>query len=261
MTESMSPRLPMMLRVAHWELLTVSVLLVGIFMLRQTGNLPGLAIRILDVVFVAAVLGLTMHAARVESRTRVGYGVVAVVSIVVAVVGVATASITTQRIASGLSAYVLAAAFFFIVRLVLRQERVTGDTLFGALAAYLAAAVLFAMIYTLIARTSPGAFEPPQPVLDGQSDLYYFSFVTITSLGYGDVSPTSDLTRILAPLEAVLGAILLAALVGRIVGLLVAQTSETETQSRLDKLTRAVERLEPNRTDLDRDDRSDQSSP
>ena len=109
MAASASQRLPMMLRVAHWELLIVSALLVGIFALRQTGNLPGVAIRILDVVFVATTLGLTMHAARVDSRTRVGWGVVAMVSIVIPVAGVATESIATQRIASGLSAYVLVA--------------------------------------------------------------------------------------------------------------------------------------------------------
>ena len=88
-----------------------------------------------------------------------------------------------------------------------------------------------------------GAFEPPQPVIDGQSNLYYFSFVTVTSLGYGDISPASDLTRILAPVEAIIGAIIVAALVGRIVGLLVAQTSENDTNTRLDALAEAVDRL------------------
>lgn len=255
--QSPHPRLPMMLRVAHWELLVVSVLLVGIFALRQTGNLPGRTIRILDVLFVATTLGLAMHAARVAGRTRILHVAVALASIAIAVVGVVATSVPTQRIASGISAYVLAAAFFFILRLVLREEHVTGDTLFGALAAYLAAAVLFAMVYTVIARADPAAFEPPQPVIDGQSDLYYFSFVTITTLGYGDVAPASNLTSILAPIEAVLGAVLLAALVGRIVGLLVAQASESETHTRLDALTRAVERLEPDsqgsRTDCGRE--------
>ena len=239
------PRLPMMLWVAHWELLIVSVVLVAIFASRQTGALPGQTIRIIDVVFVAAALVLAMHAARVTGRTRRrsrdrrrdldrrrgrrGDGWL----------GASPGSRQRDQCLRARRGVLL------VLRLVLREERVTGDTLFGALAAYLAAAVLFAMVYTVIARSSPGAFEPPQPVIDGQSDLYYFSFVTITTLGYGDVAPASDLTSILAPIEAVLGAILLAALVGRIVGLLVAQTSESDTQARLDALTRAVERLEP----------------
>jgi hypothetical protein len=56
--------------------------------------------------------------------------------------------------------------------------------------------------------------------------MYCFSFVTLTSLGYGDITPTSDAARILATLESVNGLVLLAALVGRIVGLLVAQETE-----------------------------------
>ena len=124
---------------------------------------------------------------------------------------------------------------------VLREQHVTGDTVFGALAAYLAVAVMFAMVYTLIARGDPAAFEPPQPVVNGQTDLYYFSFVTVTSLGYGDIGPASDLTRILAPIEAVVGAILIAALVGRIVGLLVAQTADAANTQRLEAILAAIE--------------------
>ena len=86
---------------------------------------------------------------------------------------------------------------------------------------------LFGMVFTSIARNSPEAFAPPQSVVDGETTMYYFSFVTLTSLGYGDIAPASDAPRILATLESIIGAILLAALVGRIVGLLVAQETDT----------------------------------
>ena len=249
--ETTSHRVPLMLRVSHWEMLTVCVMLLGVFALRQTGNLPGQTIRLLDIVLVAATLAVTMYAANVGHRTWIVNGAIAVASVVVAVIGVATSSVTLQRIAGGMSAYVVAVALFFILSIVLRQQHVSGDTLFGAFAAYLAVAVVFAIVYTVIARTDPGAFEPPQRVVDGQTDLYYFSFVTVTSLGYGDISPASDLTRVLAPIEAVMGAILIAALVGRIVGLLVAQTTSGATERQLDALTRAVERLDPDRSDPD----------
>ncbi|MGI9643034.1 MAG: potassium channel family protein, partial [Acidimicrobiia bacterium] len=110
---------------------------------------------------------------------------------------------------------------------------------------------IFAVVYTVVARTNPDAFAPPQPVVDGQTDLYYFSFVTVSSLGYGDISPTSDLTRVLAPIEAIIGAILIAALVGRIVGVLAGQATASETQRQLESLTRAVERLDPGRPQSD----------
>lgn len=238
-------RAPLMLQVSRWDLLIVSLLLIVIFALRQTGNLPGQTIRILDVTLVAVILGLVLHAARPSRRTMVAHGVIATASVLVAIVGIATSSIPIQRVAAGISSYALAAAAFLVFRLVLAQRRVTGDTLFGALAGYLALGVMFAGVFTVIARGDPAAFDPPQPVIDGQSDLYYFSFVTLTSLGYGDISPSANLTRILTPIEAVLGVVILAALVGRIVGLLVAQTTDSDTQARLDELTRAVECLKP----------------
>lgn len=67
--ETTSHRLPLMLRVSHWEMLTVCVMLLGIFALRQTGNLPGQTIRLLDIVLVAATLAVTMYAAGVGNRT------------------------------------------------------------------------------------------------------------------------------------------------------------------------------------------------
>ena len=234
---------PQMLHVTHWELLIVSLMLVAIYAIRQGGDLPGASIRIVDVVLVIGVLVLAMHASVAGRRTRLIHGVLAGVAIVLMVVGVAASSVAVQRIASAIASYLLIVAALMIFGFVLRQRRVTADTLFGALAGYLAIGVFFAMIYTLIARTNPEAFLPPQPVIDGQTDLYYFSFVTLVSLGYGDIAPASDLVRVLAPIEAVIGAILLAALVGRIVGLLVAQPAEPETQAQLDALTRAVERL------------------
>ncbi|MGI9578458.1 MAG: potassium channel family protein [Microthrixaceae bacterium] len=243
-TTEQSPQPSLLLRISRWELLVVFLLLLGIFASRQTGSLPGRAIRLLDVALAAAALAMAMRAGGASHRTRIVHGGLGALAIVLAVTGVAMSSFGLQRLAAGIGAYLVAVVFVYVLSVVLHQEHVTGDTLFGALAAYLSAAIMFAMIYTLVARSDPAAFEPPQPVIDGQTDLYYFSFVTVTSLGYGDIAPASDLTRVLAPIEAVVGLILIAALVGRIVALLVAQNVESVTQLRLDVLARAVERLD-----------------
>ena len=103
----------------------------------------------------------------------------------------------------------------------------------------------FGIIYTGFARANPAAFEPAQRVIDGETSLYYFSFVTLTSLGYGDISPVSAAVRILATLEAINGVMLLAAVVGWVVGLLVAARTGASTDRRLDQLAAAVERLQP----------------
>jgi hypothetical protein len=143
------------------------------------------------------------------------------------------------------SAYLVAVTAVLVFRVVLRQHCVSVDTLFGALAVYLAAGVMFGIIYTGFARANPAAFEPAQRVIDGETSLYYFSFVTLTSLGYGDISPVSAAVRILATLEAINGVMLLAAVVGWVVGLLVAARTGASTDRRLDQLAAAVERLQP----------------
>lgn len=194
----------MMLRVSHWELLIVSALLILMYISRQSGNLPGEVIRVLDVVITVAVMGLALHAGAARRNAVRLHIAIAAAALFLSVVGWIIGADGMQRAAGVVGAYLIAASTFLILRVVMRQRRVTGDTLFGAVAAYLAIGVLFAMIYTLIARWSPASFEPPQPVVDGQTDLFYFSFITLASLGYGDIAPASDLIRILAPLEAII---------------------------------------------------------
>ena len=112
---------------------------------------------------------------------------------------------------------------------------VSPDTLFGALAVYVGVGVVFGMTITAIARANPAAFEPAKFVVDGESSLYFFSFVTLTTLGYGDIAPASDGVRILATIEAIIGVMLLAAVVGWIVGLLAAARTGASTDRRLDE--------------------------
>ncbi len=81
-------------------------------------------------------------------------------------------------------------------------------------------------------------------MVDGESSLYFFSFVTLTTLGYGDIAPASDAVRILATIEAIIGVMLLAAVVGWVVGLLVAARTGADTDRRLDELAAALERIE-----------------
>ncbi|MEM8620311.1 MAG: potassium channel family protein [Actinomycetota bacterium] len=246
------PRIPMMLRVNNWELLIVSGLLILIFITRQSGNLPGALIRSIDLAISIAVLGFALHSGRARrGAIRVHVGIAAS-AVVLSLIGLITDIDAIQRSAGAVTAYLIAASTFLILRVVMRQRRVTGDTLFGVVAAYLAIGVLFAMIYTIIARWSPDSFEPPQPVIDGQTDLFYFSFITLAGLGYGDIAPASDLVRVLAPLEAILGIILLAGLVGRIVGLQVAQTTERNSQEHVDTITRAIENLDTDRNASDK---------
>jgi hypothetical protein len=106
-----------------------------------------------------------------------------------------------------------------VVGRVLRHRVVTMQTVFGALSAYLLIGFMFAALFTAAATlTTTPLFangEPADP--DG---IQYFAFITLTTTGYGDLTPAGQPGRSLAVLEALAGQIFLVTLVARLVSVL-----------------------------------------
>jgi len=98
-----------------------------------------------------------------------------------------------------------------------RKRRVTGASISAALCAYLLVGLTFAFVYNVLGRTAFTGTASSDPL-----EFAYFSFVTLTTLGYGDVLPVAPYARSLAALEALAGQIVLVVLVARLVGLHVA---------------------------------------
>ncbi|MGN8245316.1 potassium channel family protein [Cellulomonas soli] len=163
-----------------------------------------------------ATLVLAFQAAR---GTRVRRPVVAVV-LAGAVVLVLANAVLSEADASGAMAGLLAAlqatVFLLVVARVVQHPVVTVQTLAGAVSAYLLIGLLFASLYGLAAWASPGALFA-QGGNQGVQALQYFSFTTLTTLGYGDLTAASYMVRGLATFEAVLGQIFLATLIARLV--------------------------------------------
>ena len=105
------------------------------------------------------------------------------------------------------------------------RDEVTVDTVFGASAVYLLIGLIFARVFLLIAHFEPGAFafsDALQAQIDevGLRDtgiLHYFSLITLTTVGFGDVSPVTPLARNLAAVEAVVAQLYIAAVIARLV--------------------------------------------
>ena len=108
-----------------------------------------------------------------------------------------------------------------LVTSILSNPSVTTDTLAGAVAAYLLIGITFGLAYLMINGLVPGSFrdtvEPGKRFTP--SDFSFFSFVTLTSVGYGDIVPWGAHARAIAILEAVLGVMYPAVLISRLVGL------------------------------------------
>ena len=114
---------------------------------------------------------------------------------------------------------------FVVLALVVRRGPITPRRIQGAIAVYLLLGFIWAEAYELMALWHPGAFTG---AVEGSGSLpwTYYSFVTLTTMGYGDIMPVHPLARAVAVLEALTGQLYLAIMLARLVSL--------ELQSRRD---------------------------
>ncbi len=109
---------------------------------------------------------------------------------------------------------------------VLQHRRVTRETILGAICAYVLIGLLFAFFYLAVSDLRDGPFFA-QPGPHPESEYLYYSFVTLTTLGFGDLSPAVGLPQALTVFEALVGSIFLVVLVARLVTLWVRQDERT----------------------------------
>ncbi|MCX6357447.1 MAG: ion channel, partial [Candidatus Aureabacteria bacterium] len=103
-------------------------------------------------------------------------------------------------------------------------HRMDSDKIYAAISCYLLLGIFWALIYALTEEIDPTSFGRVMPQWGGSfSDLIYFSFCTLTTLGYGDLVPHTAVTQTLSYLEAVSGQLFVAILIARLVGLNIAQ--------------------------------------
>ena len=133
--------------------------------------------------------------------------------------------------------------FMILVSLIIlidlfRGREVSGDTLAGSVCLYLMLAVIWGYIFLLIEFMVPGSFSFTQ----GQERMalwlsqeffpfFYFSLVTITTVGYGDMSPVTTEAQTFATLEAIIGQVYLTILVARLVGMYLVNQQVDNTSS------------------------------
>jgi voltage-gated potassium channel len=149
-------------------------------------------------------------------------------ALLIIIVCMAIVSFARQRTdISGIDiAYMLFLICFYVtaIRLVGREVLLTGSVdlnkVIGSVALYFLLGLFFSALFTLLLYVSPDALrglEVTRP-LDHMSSTVYFSFVTLTTLGYGDMSPVTPLARFLVILESVTGMFYLAMIVASLVG-------------------------------------------
>jgi len=181
---------------------------------------------------VIVMLGLSLVTAAVTSAARqyqiwVGIALTAVI-IFASLMPKDSAYFNADLVSPGLGiVYWAITAFLILRRILVRTDRITGDTINGAICVYLLMGLAWSHAYALLDAIEPGSFQ-----LGGAAELMAaghsferfigFSFITLTTVGYGNVIPLTPRAEALAVAEAVTGQLYLAVLLARLVAMEIA---------------------------------------
>jgi voltage-gated potassium channel Kch len=172
---------------------------------------------LLQVALFVAVALLAVRSSR-EPRPRVRQAVLAVLggSVIVLVVALTASREVGQGVASIWTALLALLTVTLIVTRVLSFDTVTIQSIYGALSAYLIVGLMFASVYAAMNHLGGGHFfVGGQP--GSTKTFQYFSFTTLTTLGYGDFTAAGNAGRAVSVLEALTGQVFLVTLVARLV--------------------------------------------
>ncbi len=225
-------------RIAEWDesegALGRHSLLLGALVAMLVALPLGRVVEAGEIFFSAPMVLLLLASIVVNSRQRWGY-VVAIVLGVAAIAALIAANITnsfTARIVSDVLGFMLfSLTTGFLLTTLVYAKRVSPDTILGGICVYLLIGLCFAIAFTIASELEPGAIvENGQPLIRSEvgqasfaAKVLYFSFVTMTTLGFGDFTPVGETAQMLAAAEAVTGQLYIAIFVARLVGLYVAQ--------------------------------------
>ena len=165
----------------------------------------------------AGVLLIAMRSSSLPGRWPLVISAIAVTGSAGAFAAAVSGTPAGQGAAELWKALVLLMTAVVVIRRVLAKPAVTIESIYGALSAYLIVGLMFAASYAAVALLENGSdfFANNQPA--NTQTLQYFSFTTLTTLGYGDFTAANNGGRSIAVLEAIAGQVFLATLVARLV--------------------------------------------
>lgn len=179
-----------------------SLLLIGIWSLKDSGRTFGVAMTI-------AAIGIALNLLNAAAHNSVYFVSASVATL--AFLTLATVAAFSQIAASNV---------------------ISGNRIIGAICVYLLLGVIWSVCYALLEFASPGSFAGMQ-VADKSvwnPDWVYYSFITMTTVGYGDLLPVSAFARALAYLEAIVGQFYIAVLVAGLVSAYISEKQGAQSE-------------------------------
>ncbi len=211
--------------VARWRWSFLLALLIGSFVLQAI--LPnGPITRLTGFTLFMLIFGGALHAGRTGPRaTQAAIALLAATAVlqILNVLGVAALEGPLAVLALTI---VFGALFATFAELVSNRDA-TADSLVGAIFGYFVIAAAFALLFRQMEGAHAGSFRLPEGG-DLDTQMLYFSLITVTTAGYGDITPVTSTAQITAALEAALGTLYLAILIGRIVGQLAPEVRQMD---------------------------------
>jgi len=193
------------------------LLLILVFTYLLSAFVVGAVIAVVQVLLFLAVLLLALRTGRLSRRGyRIAAAGLVAGSIAAAVLQLADHTGPGAGVASCWAALLLFLTAVLIVHRVLAQPEISLQSIYGAVSAYLVLGLMFAAVYAAMYRFGGNTFFANGQPGDTRT-FQYFSFVTLTTTGYGDFTAAGSGGRAVAVLEAITGQVFLATLVARLV--------------------------------------------
>ena len=223
-------------------------LLMGLLLIR-----PMIPTFVTNVIFLSVTIASAVLVAENKRRTRIILGILGLPLVIWATVDKVVPdhviSIAHGMVGSVLAFSVVAFLSYsggVILISLVRSTRISSDVIFGTVNFYLILGFIWAYIFVLVEILSPNSFNvhvSEEALAQGAvrddllvSKLIYFSFVTMTTLGYGDITPRSELAETLVVVEAIMGQLYVAVAIAYLLSMHIMQFRQELTE---DKETRS----------------------
>jgi Ion channel len=201
--------------VARWRWSFLLALLIGSFVLQALLPETGLT-RLAGFTLFMLIFGGAIYAGRTRAWAERGAVALLLVALLLQTLNVLGVANLEGPLAALALMIVLGALVATFAELVGTRDS-TPDSLVGAIFGFFVIAAACALLFRQLEGIHPGSFRLPEGG-DLDSQMLYFSLVTVTTVGYGDITPATSIAQISAALEAALGTFYIAILIGRIVG-------------------------------------------
>ncbi|GEM_PF-4281285 len=181
---------------------------------------------LLNILFLVAVLPALMASLRKKNLRRVLFFYFGsfVIEILITL-KIIPEKLNLSLISLSFSIIFIGLCIFILTRNINRLKIVNADIIKGGISIYILMGLFWAIVYVMVHRFNPGAFHVAN---SDRLDYLYYSFVTLLTIGYGDINAIDKFAKIFSVLEAVGGQIFLATFISRLVGIAIAQEMRHE---------------------------------